>query len=135
MRTLLVVEDNPHFVLLKSTRVQCPECGRSVATYLRHQDGTVAALLAQSGSGRREFPQSDPVQEVQGFWRGGSMSFEALARFPECIACGESIDENDATTPYTIVKGEHVHLGCSAVTELSAAYAKEVHDRLTIGRC
>lgn len=58
----------------------------------------------------------------------------ALTRFPECVACNEGIDENDASTPYTIVKGEHVHLKCSAVTELSAAYAKEVHDHLTIGK-
>ena len=59
---------------------------------------------------------------------------EALARFVSCSACGESIDENDASTPYTIVKGEHVHLRCGVVTELSAAFAKEVHDYLTTGK-
>ena len=58
----------------------------------------------------------------------------ALLRFPSCIFCDEGIDINDASTPYTIVKGEHVHLGCREVTELSAAYAKEVHDYLTVGQ-
>lgn len=57
----------------------------------------------------------------------------ALTRFPECVACNQGVDENDADTPYTIVKGEFAHLKCSAVTELSAAYAKEVHDYLTVG--
>lgn len=61
------------------------------------------------------------------------MSMESLSRFPSCIVCDQGVDENDATRPYTIVKGEHVHLGCSEVTELSAAFAKEVHDYLTIG--
>jgi hypothetical protein len=59
---------------------------------------------------------------------------EALARFVSCSACGESIDENDASTPYTIVKGEHVHLRCSVVTEISAQYAKEVREYLTTGK-
>ncbi|MDP9203372.1 MAG: hypothetical protein M3P26_15780, partial [Gemmatimonadota bacterium] len=58
----------------------------------------------------------------------------ALTRFPECVACNQGVDENDASTPYTIVKGEHVHLQCSAVTELSAAYAKDVHDYLTTSK-
>lgn len=58
----------------------------------------------------------------------------ALSRLPECIACNQGVDENDVSTPYTIVKGEHVHLGCREVTELSAAYAKEVHDYLTVGQ-
>jgi len=57
----------------------------------------------------------------------------ALARMPECVACNQGVDENDATRPYTIVKGEHVHLKCSAVTELSAVYAKEVRGILTVG--
>lgn len=61
------------------------------------------------------------------------MSFEALARFPECVACGQGVDENDASTPYTIVKGGHLHLNCSATTEMSAAFAKEVHDYLSVG--
>jgi len=61
------------------------------------------------------------------------MSFEALARFPECIACNQGVNPDDPSTPYTIVDHQHVHLSCSAVTELSAAYAKEVRDYLTTG--
>ena len=58
----------------------------------------------------------------------------AVARMPECVACNQGVDENDASTPYTIVAGQHVHLKCSAVTELSSAYAREVHDYLTTGK-
>ena len=63
----------------------------------------------------------------------GRVSMESLARFPECIACNQGIDTNDPAASYTIVKHEHVHLSCPAVTELSAAYAREVKERLTVG--
>lgn len=61
------------------------------------------------------------------------MSLEALAQFPACIACDQGIDVNDPNAKYTIVKHQHVHLSCDGATEMSAAFAKEVHDRLTIG--
>lgn len=58
---------------------------------------------------------------------------DAVARFPECVACNQGIDTNDPSAQYTIVNHEHAHLGCAEVLELSSAYAKEVHDLLTTG--
>jgi hypothetical protein len=36
----------------------------------------------------------------------------ARARLPECPTCGYGVDENDAETPYTIVKAEYFHVKC-----------------------
>jgi hypothetical protein len=59
---------------------------------------------------------------------------ESLARFPMCIACNQGIDTNDPEAKYTIANHEYAHLRCSAVTEFSAAYAREVRNYLTIGK-
>jgi hypothetical protein len=60
MRTLLIVEDNPTFVLLKSTRVVCSDCGRSVNTYLRHSDGTQRLFWHRANQGQGS--PRDPIQ-------------------------------------------------------------------------
>jgi hypothetical protein len=55
MRTLLIVEDNPHFVLVKHNRATCSVCGRSIGTYLSREDGNPRAFWHRSNSGSGTF--------------------------------------------------------------------------------
>ena len=71
MRTLVMVEDTPTFVLVKSTRATCSHCGRSVGTYLSREDGNPRAFWHRANQGEGSF--GDPIQ-----WR-------------KCIGSGKAV--------------------------------------------
>lgn len=62
MRTMVsvVVEDNPRFMFLESTRHTCPDCKRSICTFQRKGESQLRARRHRANSGAGTF--ADPVQ-------------------------------------------------------------------------
>lgn len=60
MRTLVVVEDNPNFVIVKNNRHQCQDCGRWILTFKRPADSAPRFYWHRGNMGTGSF--ADPIQ-------------------------------------------------------------------------
>lgn len=62
MRTMtsVVIENNPTFMFLESTRHSCPDCKRSVCTFQRKGESHLRARWHRANSGAGTF--ADPIQ-------------------------------------------------------------------------
>lgn len=62
MRTInsVVVEDNPTFLRVESTRVECPHCSRWVGSYQRRGETMRRVFWHRANQGQGSF--ADPIQ-------------------------------------------------------------------------